>query len=306
MSQDNSKDIVKCASIILAESLLYPVSSILTRIQTNNLNILALKQPLSSFYGVGSIVTSLPAFLFRLKVCDVAHPIVQNRFGLSQFTTFFLVSGFADIVSCIIRCPTEHWRQQFQTGMYSSIKDLYKDILGYKGPLGLWSGFSVYLGREVAFNTIRFGILSYLQEREKRTPTFTKQQKRANYREYFNDSASYERKQKAQAFAQFKAFQWMNTIATITAAILSTPFDIMKTRVMTDILHDHKPLRAHFNQLISEEGVFALFKGAGIRAFYMCALISSFLSLDFYLSSPIQEAQRITQKVVELQRDNDS
>lgn len=89
----------------------------------------------------------------------------------------------------------------------------------------------------------------------------------------------------------------MNAIATIIAAVVSTPFDVVKTRVMTEVLYEAKPIRAHFKEIIKEDGFGVLFRGCGLRAFYMCSIISTFIMLDSFLSNPIDEARKISQKI---------
>lgn len=79
MLGDNAKDFIKCASILGTEMLLYPVSSIITRFQATNINLPVIRQPFSVMAGVGSVFTSMPQLLFRLKVCDVIHPIIQEK-----------------------------------------------------------------------------------------------------------------------------------------------------------------------------------------------------------------------------------
>lgn len=256
----------------------------LTRVQAIFINQQAVQKSLSVYAGCGSVVFSIPGFVLRLKLGAVLDPYIKSHYNLSQFTTFAIVSSMADALNVIFRTPAEHYRQQYQTGSYGNIKKFTHDYLGHLGPLGFWRGASVFLLRDITFNILRFGTLEKTQE------IVNSRVKRYDYEEDFNKLTS--QGQKTRLMQQFRVYTWCNIFATIPAAILTTPFDVIKTRIMTCPPSHKQPIWEMTRELIKEEGFSSLFRGAGLRAFYVSTLISIFTSLDYYLNVPINEAKK--------------
>lgn len=114
----------------------------------------------------------------------------------------------------------------------------------------------------------------------------------------FEDSMNDERSQNKKIVAEMKRHTWFNILATIPAAILSTPFDVIKTRIMTHPPSEERiSALGHFKSIIREEGARVLFRGAGMRCLHICTILSLYLSLEFYLSYPLEEAKRIREKM---------
>ena len=73
------KDSIKCLSIVSSEFLLYPISTVITRVQANHINVSVNKRLLSSYHGGMSIFSVVPAFIFRLKFTDVVEPTLKEK-----------------------------------------------------------------------------------------------------------------------------------------------------------------------------------------------------------------------------------
>ena len=162
------------------------------------------------------------------------------------------------------------------------------DIVGYTGPLGFWRGMGVFFLRDTVFNVIRFGLFNHLQNNYRRNPEY----KRLNRRKYQEElSESPERQRNKKIIEEMRTLTWINLLSTIPAAIITTPLDVVKTRLMTHPLYEPMGAMEHFRKILNEEGFSALFRGAGVRALYVCSLISVFMSLDFFLSYPVEKAK---------------
>jgi hypothetical protein len=155
------------------------------------------------------------------------------------------------------------------------------------GTFSLWRGASLLFLRDSIFNITRFGMLEISKER------LMNKKKFLNYEDDFNLLSS--KGQQKRVMEQFRAYTWANVLATIPAAIISTPFDVVKTRVMTCPPSEKQSIRNFVRDIVKDEGFFTLFRGAGLRTCYIACLISLFTSLEFYLNIPVQEAARINQ-----------
>ena len=134
MNETKIKDLISCSSYLGSEIMVYPVSSVLTKAQTFFINKNNLERPLSSFSGGNSTLFSVPGFLLRLKLAAVLDPYLKKEYQLSQFYTYAIVSTISDFFNVLIRCPSEHYRQQFQSGNYLKFSLFYKDYIGHLGP----------------------------------------------------------------------------------------------------------------------------------------------------------------------------
>ena len=293
MEQAKVKDMVSCGSYLGSEVLTYPISSIITRIQAVYVNQLVVQRSFSTYYGGTSVLCSVPGFLLRIKLGSVFDPYLRSEYNLSQFASYVIVSSTADLFNVLLRCPSEHYRQQFQTGGYTSFRQFYRDYLGYMGPFSFWRGASVFFLRDCIFNLTRFWILSESKEYYSRNT-------RINLDRVFGEKSV--RASKERMMEEYRLHTWCNIVATIPAAIMTTPFDVVKTRIMTNLPQNNQSPMQIFREIIKEEGVLTLFRGAGLRAFYISSLLSIFTSLEFYLSIPFKEADRIN-KVIQFKED---
>jgi Mitochondrial carrier protein len=291
MEETIAKDVIMCASYFTAEVLVYPISSLLTRVQAIFVNHTVLQRSFSIYSGGSSLLLNVPGFLLRIKISEVCDPYLRKEMHYSQFTTYVLVSSFADIFNSILRAPAENYRQQFQTGNYTSFSKFYKDYLGHLGPFSFWRGASLIFLRDSIFNTSRFWILEKAQERNLKTL-----RKKRAYQKYYQTSSSMSQKQ--EMTENFRIYTWCNILATIPAAVLTSPFDVVKTRVMTSPPEYNQTVLQIVKDIFKEEGFVTFFRGAGLRALYVCSLISLLTSLDFYLTLPIKEAEK-THKIME-------
>lgn len=107
-------------------------------------------------------------------------------------------------VSCLIRVPTEVVKQRTQSGLYG--RSSYQTALGTlrtEGVRGFYRGFGITIAREVPFSCIQFPLYEAL---------------------------------KAHLFGEPNSLQaaLCGALAGGTAAALTTPLDVVKTRVMLE------------------------------------------------------------------------
>lgn len=154
-----------------------------------------------------------------------------------------------EFASCLVRVPTEVVKSRTQTGAYgvgTSSLTTAVNTLRYEGVRGFYRGFGITIAREIPFTSIQFPLYEWL----KRTLSAT----------YLGGR----RPNSAEAAV-------CGSIAGGVSAALTTPLDVVKTRVM---LEARKPgldgkvespsvlsFPRRLVQIATAEGVGALFSG---------------------------------------------
>ena len=158
------KDAISVLSIGLSEAIAYPLTTILTRVQAQQVRILSNKHGPSAFTGGMSLLATAPTFFLKLVVSDALFPYFREKQGFGLVASYAMTAAITDAFACLIRTPAEIYRQQLQAAVTSSTSDMFNNLMGHHGPLGLWRGLSVFFLREVSFNSGRMSLLLYLQE----------------------------------------------------------------------------------------------------------------------------------------------
>jgi solute carrier family 25 S-adenosylmethionine transporter 26 len=149
--------------------------------------------------------------------------------------------------ACTVRVPIEVLKQrmqvlQYNTGLISAIGQLYRT----DGILGFYRGFQATIQREIPFATLQFPLYEYL----KRT---------------------WRHREDTIMLTPWKAAICGSIAGGITAA-LTTPLDVIKTRIILSHKEDVKtynsPLSS-FRVLLAEGGVRRLFAGVGPRVVWI-------------------------------------
>jgi len=286
MEDTNIKHYLTTSTYMISEFVLFPVTSMLTRVQSVYINRNVNQQRMSSFHGIGHLPFLVPGFLFRLKLSSTLDPYLQTKYSLSQVATFSIVSSLSDFINVFLKTPSEHYKQQFQSGNYTSLSKFLKEYYGNGGFSLFWKGSSVFLLRDVLFNITRFALLEDFQHNYQRNS-----KRRVTYEEDFNRLSPLG--QKKAMIQNFQIYTWCNIMATVPAAVLTTPLDVVKTRVMTQPSFSPEGAWRVMKDIIKEEGWSALFRGAGLRCFYVCGMISISTSLSFYLNMNLDDAKRV-------------
>lgn len=185
----------------------------------------------------------------------------------------------SDQVSCLIRVPTEVVKSRTQTGAYgvggSSLQSAI-NTLRYEGARGFYRGFGITIAREIPFTSIQFPLFEAL--------------KRGLSKHYLEGR----RPNSAEAAV-------CGMVAGGTAAAVTTPLDVVKTRVMleartsaaTNAASDGaKPLSPsvlsflpRMARILRAEGPAALFAGWVPRTLHISAGGAVFLGIyDFAIN----------------------
>lgn len=225
------------------------------------------------YRGVGSaIVASAPgAALFFVSyesskkyLLPYSQKLTTNE-TISNGITHMTAASIGEIAACSIRVPAEVIKQRAQASHYSSsllaFKGIIKNTSGEGVWLGLYRGWGSTILREIPFTIIQFPLYEYLKLSRARSLGVDK-------------------------IAPHEGAV-CGMIAGGTAAALTTPLDVIKTRLML-----HKTRIGLFSltkELWKNEGFKAFWRGVGPRTMWISAGGAIFLgvyemSKEFVLS----------------------
>eukprot|EP01138_Halocafeteria_seosinensis_P016480 gb/GECG01016811.1/.p1 GENE.gb/GECG01016811.1/~~gb/GECG01016811.1/.p1 ORF type:complete len:308 (+),score=23.77 gb/GECG01016811.1/:1-924(+) len=156
-------------------------------------------------------------------------------------------ASVAEIAVCAVRNPFEVVKQQMQAGHHQSTAAAVRDIIKTDGFRGLFAGYWSTVLREIPFDAVEFALYEFLKRR----------------------LIQYRRKD--------DLVLWENCILGSTAgaiaAGLTTPLDVIKTRLMTQTKyaqeHRYSGIRHALRRIVTEEGVRTLFSGAEQRILWI-------------------------------------
>uniref|UniRef100_A0AC34RHY3 Mitochondrial carrier protein n=1 Tax=Panagrolaimus sp. JU765 TaxID=591449 RepID=A0AC34RHY3_9BILA len=224
---------------------LYPIDTIKTRLQTEQ-GFKATEQGFKAvggfrhlYRGLSSVVigTAPNAALFffayeQLKVISG---------GKSNVAYEAMCAGTAEFISCLTRVPIEVLKQRAQIGSGHSLLFLAKRIIRRDGFIGLYRGFGPMIALEIPFSFIEIPVWEFLRR----------------------ECANFTNQEKCGPFQSAVA----GSIAGCFAAVLTTPLDVTKTRIM--LSDENKSMWKTLFQIRREEGIRKLFAGTIPRTAWM-------------------------------------
>lgn len=160
-----------------------------------------------------------------------------------NFVAHTVAAASSSLLAAFLRAPSEVVKQRLQTGQFETPIRAVRSIVRHHGPSGLYAGLSPLLLRDVPFNAIEFGVYEQLKLVFART--------------YRRPPATHE----------------SSVIGAVAGAItgtVTTPFDVLKTRLMVAPLGGRYRNIMHATRtIVAEEGVGALFRGLGPRLLWI-------------------------------------
>ncbi|KAH9445123.1 hypothetical protein MJO28_012789 [Puccinia striiformis f. sp. tritici] len=223
----------------------YPIDTLKTRLQSRQ-GFMASGGFKGVYKGLGSVaVGSAPgAALFFTTYEYCKRSIIPNLFpSLSNPMVHMISASLGEVAACLVRVPTEVVKQRQQTAAYgsgtSSARALQL-VIQQGGFKSLYQGFGITISREVPFSLLQF-------------PLYEKLKSQAAARRSLSSSD--------QLPAHISAV--CGSIAGATAAALTTPLDVIKTRIMLTKQQEGARIgiTESFARLYREEGWSALWKG---------------------------------------------
>ncbi|KAJ3516479.1 hypothetical protein NMY22_g14198 [Coprinellus aureogranulatus] len=228
--------------------LFFPIDTVKTRLQSPQGFIKA--GGFKGIYkGIGSVVVgSAPGAAAFFATYDTLKRNIPVQGPLNHM----LSASFGEVAACLIRVPTEVIKTRMQTSSYGadgrSSWASAKLVLANDGWRGFYRGFGITVMREIPFTSIQFPLYELFKVQGAK---FTGQEKLPAYEAALCGS-----------------------VAGGIAAALTTPLDVLKTRVMLDMraTEGARPtVLRRFKTIYIEEGWRALFSGVVPRTLWISA-----------------------------------
>jgi solute carrier family 25 S-adenosylmethionine transporter 26 len=197
------------------EAALYPIDTIKTRMQMartgGGVRALFKSGGGKALYAglVGNLLGVAPATAVFMAVYEpikqeVAKRVPDNRSFLGPLTA----GAASGLAASLIRVPTEVVKQRMQSGEFVGAIQAVKSICAREGVRGMFAGYGSFLLRDLPFDAIEF---------------VTYEQLRRAYKVSLAGSREVSGAETAV----------MGAAAGAVTGILTTPFDVLKTRLMT-------------------------------------------------------------------------
>ncbi|KAL0261120.1 S-adenosylmethionine transporter [Diplodia seriata] len=248
---------------------LFPLDTLKTRLQASE-GFIASGGFRGIYRGIGSaVVGSAPgAALFFVTYDSVKRALSNRNRALSQYTadgtkitppataqsswseplSHMAAASLGEVAACAVRVPTEVVKQRAQASQHPSSAAALQHILAQRHAHGLahvwrelYRGWAITIMREVPFTVIQFPLWEGMKEWSRRTNG--------------KDSVS--------AF-EGAAF---GSVAGAVAAGVTTPLDVLKTRLMLST--QRQKVVPLLTSILRESGPMTFFAGIGPRVFWI-------------------------------------
>ncbi|CAN6339294.1 unnamed protein product [Urochloa humidicola] len=237
----------------LSTSLLHPIDSMKTRVQASTLSFPELISKLPQIGLRGLYRGSIPAILgqfsshgLRTGIFEASKLVLINVAPtLPEIQVQSMASFCSTVLGTAVRIPCEVLKQRLQAGIFNNVGEAIVGTLQQDGPKGFFRGTGATLCREVPFYVA--GMCLYA-----------------------------EAKKAAQHVAKRNLEAWeivaVGALSGGLAAVVTTPFDVMKTRMMTAPPGTPVSMQTTVLSILGKEGPLGLFKGAIPRFFWIAPL----------------------------------
>ncbi|KAL1219688.1 putative S-adenosylmethionine carrier 2 [Cardamine amara subsp. amara] len=228
---------------VIVEAALYPIDTIKTRVQVARDGGKIIWKGLYSGLG-GNLAGVLPASALFFGVYEPTKQKLLKVLPENFSAVAHLAAGaLGGAVSSIVRVPTEVVKQRMQTGQFASTSDAVRLIIAKEGFGGMYAGFGSFLLRDLPFDALQFCVYEQIRMGYKLAA-----------RRDLNDPEN----------------AMLGALAGAVAGVLTTPLDVIKTRLMVQgVGTQYKGVSDCIKTIIREEGSSALWKGMGPRVLWI-------------------------------------
>ncbi|KAF8624419.1 hypothetical protein AX15_005897 [Amanita polypyramis BW_CC] len=192
--------------------LFFPIDTLKTRLQSAQ-GFVKAGGFRGIYKGVGSVlVGSAPGAAAFFSTYDTLkkHSPLPSQYAP---ITHMVSASAGEVAACLIRVPTEVIKTRMQTSTYGNTAQsslaAFQLVLRTQGLYGLYQGFRITVMREIPFTSLQFPLYEFLKRRRS---------VRIGERPLYAREAAV-----------------CGSIAGGVAAALTTPLDVLKTRVMLDL-----------------------------------------------------------------------
>ncbi|KAK7277299.1 hypothetical protein RIF29_18450 [Crotalaria pallida] len=239
-------------SCALSCALMHPVDTVKTQVQASTLSFPEIILKLPHIGARGLYKGSIPAILgqftshgLRTGIYEASKMVLRNAAPtLPEMQVHSMLSFCSTILGTAMRIPSEVLKQRLQAGLYDNVGEALVGTWRQEGLKGFFRGTGATLCREVPFYVAGMGLYD-------------------------------ESKKVVQKLLRRELEPWeMAVVGAITgglASVTTTPFDVVKTRMMTSQGQSVSMSMVAFS-ILRHEGPLGLFKGAIPRFFWIAPL----------------------------------
>ncbi|XP_050210030.1 uncharacterized protein LOC126660516 [Mercurialis annua] len=239
-------------SCALSCALMHPVDTIKTRVQASTLTFPEIISKLPEIGAQGLYRGSIPAILgqfsshgLRTGIFEASKLVLINFAPTLPDLQVQSISSFCStVLGTAVRIPCEVLKQRLQAGLFDNVGQAIIGTWQQDGLKGFFRGTGATLCREVPFYVAGMGLYA-------------------------------ESKKLVQHMLRRELEPWETIIVGALsgglAAVTTTPFDVMKTRMMT-AQGRSLPMSMVAISILRREGPLGLFKGAVPRFFWIAPL----------------------------------
>jgi len=237
--------------------LFFPIDTVKTRLQSAQ-GFVKAGGFRGIYKGVGSVIVgSAPG----AAIFFVTYDTLKQTLPVAPPFNHMLSASVGEIAACLIRVPTEVIKTRTQTSTYGpSVTSSWasaKQVMKTDGFAGFYRGFFITIIREIPFTSIQFPLYEFLKNRLSRA---------LRGRQLYSYEAAV-----------------CGSAAGAVAAAMTTPLDVLKTRVMLDLRNPSveklPSLLTRLKQIYLNEGMRALFAGVVPRTLWISAGGAVFLGV---------------------------
>mmetsp|Transcript_1006 Transcript_1006/g.1492 ORF Transcript_1006/g.1492 Transcript_1006/m.1492 type:complete len:267 (+) Transcript_1006:323-1123(+) len=226
------------------DTSLMPLDSLKTRLQSP-MGFRAAGGFSNLFAGVGvAALGSVPGASLFFCTYETTKSTLSGH--MSDTKAQMAAASLGEMAACLIRVPVENIKQKRQAGLYPDNGSAVRGIVGKQGYAGFYTGYWTTVLREIPFSMIQFPLWEAIKVEIGR--------RRGDGTVHSWESAA--------AGSMSGAF----------AAALTTPLDVVKTRLMLG--HDPKGVPydgavSTLQRIVRDEGAGKLMSGVGPRVFWI-------------------------------------
>lgn len=237
----------------LSTSVMYPIDTMKTRVQASTLSFPELVSKLPEIGIQGLYRGSIPAVLgqfsshgLRTGIFEATKLILINVAPtLPDIQVQSMASFCSTVLGTAVRIPCEVLKQRLQAGLFDNVGEAIVGTLRQDGLKGFFRGTGATLCREVPFYVAGMGLYA-------------------------------EAKNVAQSLLNRDLEPWetiaVGALSGGLSAVITNPFDVMKTRMMTAPQGQPVSMRIVAFSVLRQEGPLGFFKGALPRFFWIAPL----------------------------------
>lgn len=252
---------------LIGDGVVFPIDTLRVRMQTSNqynsatqalVHIVKNEGGIPKlFKGFGAVAfCTIPAHALYFYGYEKSKQVLSQTFNDGKESTWIhLTSGFlADAFGAIVWCPQDVVKQKLQAQLnqqttYKNSFQTFSHIVRTSGISGLYQGFGAAILSFGPYVGIYFALYEKLKQ-------FSKQTQQKETLSIYSNSLN-------------------AIVASSASAIVTTPFDVVKTRIQVQEGKDYASERRHIvgtlRQLVKEEGYGGLFRGVKPRVLWMAS-----------------------------------